>query len=920
MRIFKLTGVVLALAAASTQTQAVEAWSESFETDGDGVRYTASIQFNDGVNDHFQRTDGSDISNVTGPYTSMDGTFFWAAEDVNDNGGNGLSPQTIDFTGINIAGLNNLVFSGLFGAGNENLPGNSHYDAADFVRVSYQIDGGGYTDGLCFGYENHGDVFNEPFGLDADCDGEADATDGSVRLGTALQAHGFAIPVTGSTLDLRIEVAVESGSEEFAFDLFAVNGDLTGSDTPPRVVSTTPANGSSGFVGSDNVVLNLNETVDASINAITFNCSQSGAVSFTGLPVSGSDVITLDPAVTLIDSEVCTVTALAAEISDNDGTPDPLDGNGDGTGGDDFVLTFTVDYPVAEIFEIQGSGLTSPYADQVVRSNANIVTALDTDGFYMQTPDGRDDADVFTSNGIFVYTGSAPTVSVGDQVNVLGEVIEFFEFTEFSNGVTVDVLTNGNLLPTAILLNDAFPSNAANDPPCGAAQFGFECFEGMHFEMPQGFISSAYVGFFGANRDDVLVRAGSARAFREPGIEHPGLPGLPVWDGNPELLEMDIDALTLPLTTFNAGTEVAIEGVFGFDFGEYELWPSAIVVLNDHPLPQPVRAPEAYETTVASVNLFRLFNDVDDPGPEDDGQVEDPLVYAARLAKISNYIRNDLGAPVIIALQEIENIDVLNDLATRIGNDGGPAYTAQLVEGNDVGGIDVGFLYTSAVSAAVFTQLGAAELLSVDNSLLHDRPPLHMQADITINAETMRLHLLAIHMRSRSSIDDTGPDGDRVRQKRLEQANSVAQMVNTIETNNPGEGVVVLGDFNAFQFTDGYVDLVGQITGTAQQADNERWTQPLFVGDPMIQAVHTLLPADQYSFLFGGSAQVLDNALFNNEGLFFFNTMQYARGQSDAPLLHEDDDLVSLRSTDHDGFVLYLSLQTDLIFKNGVDD
>jgi len=47
--------------------------------------------------------------------------------------------------------------------------------------------------------------------------------------------------------------------------------------------------------------------------------------------------------------------------------------------------------------------------------------------------------------------------------------------------------------------------------------------------------------------------------------------------------------------------------------------------------------------------------------------------------------------------------------------------------------------------------------------------------------------------------------------------------------------------------------------------------------------------------------------------------MQFVRGQADANLNNEDDDSTSLRSTDHDGFVLFVFFDSDLIFKDGFD-
>ena len=66
----RLTATVL-LISSGLSVQAAEVWSESFETDGQGSRYTSSLEFNDGNSDHWGRTDGSNISNTSGAYTNI---------------------------------------------------------------------------------------------------------------------------------------------------------------------------------------------------------------------------------------------------------------------------------------------------------------------------------------------------------------------------------------------------------------------------------------------------------------------------------------------------------------------------------------------------------------------------------------------------------------------------------------------------------------------------------------------------------------------------------------------------------------------------------------------------------------------------------------------------------------------------------
>ena len=88
---------------------------------------------------------------------------------------------------------------------------------------------------------------------------------------------------------------------------------------------------------------------------------------------------------------------------------------------------------------------------------------------------------------------------------------------------------------------------------------------------------------------------------------------------------------------------------------------------------------------------------------------------------------------------------------------------------------------------------------------------------------------------------------------------------------------------------------------------------------PLTNAVETLPADEQYSFIFGGGAQVLDHALLNDAALNVFSYMRYARGNVDAPELLEDDVKSELRISDHDGFVLYLSNDPDLLFRDGVE-
>src|SRR5688572_6105557 len=84
------------------------------------------------------------------------------------------------------------------------------------------------------------------------------------------------------------------------------------------------------------------------------------------------------------------------------------DGQGQGT-------IQTDDFPLVAIHDIQGAAHLSPHAGERVQTTPAVVTAVRRGsglGFYIQ--DLAPDADVATSEGLFVFTSSTPTVSVGD--------------------------------------------------------------------------------------------------------------------------------------------------------------------------------------------------------------------------------------------------------------------------------------------------------------------------------------------------------------------------------------------------------------------------------------------------------------------------------------------------------------------------
>jgi len=546
--------------------------------------------------------------------------------------------------------------------------------------------------------------------------------------------------------------------------------------------------------------------------------------------------------------------------------------------------------PVLEIYEIQGSGAHSPFDGSPISTIDNVVTALSGRGFFIQTPTTRTDGDPQTSDGIYVFIGSAPTLAVGDLVDVSGTVVEYYDFTEIS-GNPMFTLNGTGEVPAPVLLDETLPSGFPAELP------ELESLEGMLVTATG--IATGPSDRFG----DVPVVARTVRSFREPGIVFPGIPGLPIWDGNPEVFEIDPDALgPLDLQMFSSQAFDAT-GPLGFSFGDYQIWPTSLTAGPPPTLPIPARDSMPAEFAVASQNLLRLMSDN----------------VATRAAKLSLYIRTVLKAPDILAVQEVDTLITLQALADQIAaDDPGVVYTPYLIEGNDIGGIDVGYLVRDTVTVYNLTQFGK-DLQFTFNGYdywTYDRPPLVLDAEYIGAGEPFPIVVINNHLRSLNDIED---ETSIARTKRYEQALDLSLFIQEFQSLYPDTPFVVTGDFNAFQFTDGYVDVMGQITGDIVPGDS------LLPGtdevDPnLFNEIFSLADPERYSFVFEGNAQVLDHMLTSEAIGPAVIGIEYPRGNSDSPAEFFEVDETLLRASDHDAVVLHVLADTDFDgVPNGVD-
>ena len=128
---------------------------------------------------------------------------------------------------------------------------------------------------------------------------------------------------------------------------------------------------------------------------------------------------------------------------------------------------------------------------------------------------------------------------------------------------------------------------------------------------------------------------------------------------------------------------------------------------------------------------------------------------------------------------------------------------------------------------------------------------------------------------------------------------------------DPAERIVLVGDFNAFDFNDGLGDSLGVIKGTPAP-DNETAVpgDGVDLVDPDLESLGaTPPPAERYSYVFDGNAQALDHVLVN-QALVAGTTarrLEHARIGADFPETARNDAATALRLSDHDPAVAYFS-------------
>lgn len=563
------------------------------------------------------------------------------------------------------------------------------------------------------------------------------------------------------------------------------------------------------------------------------------------------------------------------------------------------VYEFT---PEVAIYDIQGEGHISSLEGETV-TTTGIVTAVAFNGFYLQDAEG--DGNDNTSDGLFVFTGGSPTVSVGDETKVTGDVSEFIpggagtgnlSITQLGNVSETTVLSSGNDLPEAVVIgqsgrlpsntvvisDDELPVNLQDeagefDPENDAIDF-YESLEGQRVTIedavavsPTRVFNSFSAEAFtlpnrGATSDETLNSRGGINL--DSGPDNTG-------DQNPERVQIQFDPTISGQSTppaLNVGDQLGdVTGVVGYSFGNFEVNVTGPVeVVTPGGLEQEVTdlAGEGNQLTVASYNVLNLTSTT----AVEDGETDPDAEQRSRLA---DQIVNNLSSPDIIALQEIQDSDGVNggdnllvsdatqtlqDLVDAIAAAGGPTYEffdvyaggdaaefTELQGGVPSGNIRNAFLYNpervalDSVDALTPTALTDAGVSDPD-AFAGSRVPL--VGTFTFNGETVTVVNNHFSSRFGSTPVFGGPQPfvQAGEAEREAQAQALNDYTDALLADNPEAKVIVTGDLNTFQFTD---DLAEILPGTGDEQ--------------VLTNLVSQVEGDAYTFIFDGNSQVLDH-------------------------------------------------------------
>jgi predicted extracellular nuclease len=481
----------------------------------------------------------------------------------------------------------------------------------------------------------------------------------------------------------------------------------------------------------------------------------------------------------------------------------------------------------------------------------------------MQDPIG--DGDDATSDALFVFTGTAPDVAVGDSVSINGTVGEFTPGGASSNnlsttqitGPIITVESQGNALPAATIIGNGGrqaptqsidSDNFANfNPETDGIDF-FESLEGMRVTLSDA-QAVATTNQFGE------IFAVADQGANATGMNAQGGITISEGDFNPERLQIDDTLLAGNSPAVQMGDKLGdVTGVIAFNFGNFELLATEAPEVTAGSI-----APETASIAVGgdrlSVATYNVLNLDPSDGPE-------------KFAGLARQIVDGLLSPDIIGLQEIQDGSgptndgttsaalTLQMLIDAIVEAGGPRFEfAEIAPVNNTSGGEPGanirtaFLYNpdrvDLVPGSLMILPGSDSDPAFDNA----RKPL--VATFVFNGHEVTIVNNHFTSKGGSSplFGTVQPSINGGEDKRVAQATMVNNFIQSLLSDNPTANIIALGDLNEFQFMAPLLALTGL---TANQ---------ILFNLAQLQ----LSPEDLFSFIFEGNAQLLDHILISSQ-------------------------------------------------------
>jgi len=508
------------------------------------------------------------------------------------------------------------------------------------------------------------------------------------------------------------------------------SGGSTGAALPvtPDVTGSVNLSATAGVVALVNGTTALNCSTDAA-------CVAAGAQDLVGF---GSTANISETAPAPAPSNTTSITRTSGADTDSNSAdftvanpPTPTTGTTTGGGG-------ATPGPL-RIHDIQGDSFVSPHAGDTVTNVPGIVTATRTygssKGYWIQDPTPDDDP--ATSEGIFVYTGSTPTVAVGDSVLVSGKVADYYQLasgestsstsqlsvTEIDQAGTPAVVSSGNPLPAPIVLTpttvpdtyapDLGGGNIENTPidPARSALDYYESIEGMLVEIDNARVVGPSAVFGSGSSADaeqyITTKPGQDATYRG-GTELLGENQTP--SGR---LELVTSGAANPDVNVGDVLKGAWTGTIDYsEFGGYTIADSTQgTVQHNNLAPVVATAPAKGQLSVATYNVENLA----------------PTDPDSKFAALGKGVVTNLASPDIVAVEEIQDNDGASDdgvvdatqtltkLTQAITAAGGPSYQWQGINpvndqdgGQPGGNIRTVFLYNP--KAVSFVSAGGSNV------------------------------------------------------------------------------------------------------------------------------------------------------------------------------------------------------------------